>query len=240
MSELQVNLKDKNFTIAFPNHSMQIPMYTALSLVNSLRFMDQNGVDINYIVELQNSIVDSARNNLVHEFLKEPLHQTLIFIDSDMMWSPDDLLRLCAWSTMYPVVAGMYSTKSEDPKFLGDYWKDPEINQVMGNEHGLIKMTGIGLGFCAIHRSVFETMMPTTKSYKDPRSETPVYRFFSTTADDGGFVGEDIYFFRRWTREFGGELWIDPEIKLGHIGQKIYKGDVTHSITEYNKRLLEG
>lgn len=216
-------------------------MYTALSLVNSLRFMDQNGVDVNYIVELQNSIVDSARNNLVHEFLKEPLHQTLIFIDSDMMWNPDDLLRLCCWSTIYPVVAGMYSTKSEtEPKFLGDYWKDPELNQVMANEYGLVKMTGIGLGFCAINRSVFETMMPSTKQYKDPRSSTPVYRFFSTTTDDGGFVGEDIYFLRRWTNEFGGELWVDPEIKLGHIGQKVYKGDVIKAITEFNKRLLEG
>lgn len=240
MSEsLQIDLKDKNFTIGFPNHSMQIPMYTALSLVNSLRFMDSNGVDINYIVELQNSIVDSARNNIVYQFLEEPLHQTLIFIDSDMMWSPDDLLRLCAWSTMYPIVAGMYSTKSEDPKFLGDYWKDPEINQVMANEHGLIKMTGIGLGFCAIQRSVFETMKEHTKTYKDPRSQNPVYRFFSTTDVDGNFVGEDIYFLRRWTKEFGGELWIDPEIKLGHIGQKIYKGDVVKAITEFNKQLLE-
>ena len=240
MADLKIDLQSKNFTVAIPNHSMQIPMYTALSLVNSLRFMDQNGVDINYIVELQNSIVDSARNNLVHEFLKEPLQQTLIFIDSDMMWDPNDLLRLCAWSTLYPIVAGMYSSKSDTPKFLGDYWKDPEVNQVMGNEYGLIKMTGLGLGFCAIQRSVFEIMKGSTKTYRDARTGESVYRFFSTTDLDGSFVGEDIYFLRRWTKEFNGELWIDPEIKLGHIGQKIYKGDVIKSITDYNLKLLEG
>lgn len=238
--DLEISLEGKNFTIGFPNHSMQIPTYTALSLVDSLRYLDRSGVDINYIAELQNSIVDSARNNLVHQFLKEPLHQTLIFIDSDMMWSPDDLLRLCCWSTMYPVVAGMYSSKSDtDPKFLGDYWRDPEVNQVMANEHGLIKMTGIGLGFCAIRREVFETMKEKTRTYKDPRCGD-VYRFFSTTTEGGDFIGEDIYFLRRWTNEFGGELWVDPEIKLGHVGQKVYRGDLVKAITAYNKQLLEG
>lgn len=242
MSDLYIDLKDKNFTIAMPNHSMQIPMYTALSLVDSLRFLDQRNVDINYTVELQNSIVDSARNNLVHRFLQEPSHQTLIFIDSDMMWTPEGLLRLCCWSTLYPIVAGMYSTKNaKDPKFLGDYWKDPEMNQVMGNEHGLIKMTGIGLGFCAIKRSVFEVMKESTTTYTDPMYEEPVHRFFDTRdPETGSFVGEDIYFLRRWTKEFGGELWIDPEIQLGHIGQYIYRGDVATAITAFNKKLLEG
>lgn len=241
MSEIQIDLRDKNFTIGFPNHSMVIPTYTALSLVNSLRALDQAGVDINYIVELQNSIVDSARNNIVHQFLAEPLHQTLIFIDSDMMWSPEDLSRLCCWSTMYPIVAGMYSSKSDtDPKFLGDYWKDPELNQIMENEYGLVKMTGLGLGFCAIRREVFETMAPNTKTYKDPRYGDNIYRFFSTTTEDGEFIGEDIYFLRRWTKEFCGELWVDPAIQLGHIGQKIYKGHVRKAMSEYNSKLLEG
>ena len=184
MGEIHIDLKGKNFTIGFPNHSMMIPTYTALSLVDRLRFMDQNGVDINYTVELQNSIVDSARNNIVHRFLEEPLQQTLIFIDSDIVWTPEDLVRLCCWSTLYPIVAGMYSSKSDtDPKFLGDYWKDPELNQIMKNEYGLVKMTGLGLGFCAIRREVFETMKQRTKTYKDPRYGDKIYRFFSATTD---------------------------------------------------------
>lgn len=241
MSEIQIDLRDKNFTIGFPNHSMSIPTYTALSLVDSLRALDRAGVDINYTVELQNSIVDSARNNIVHRFLEVPEQQCLIFIDSDMVWTAEDLTRLCCWSTMYPIVAGMYSSKSDsDPKFLGDYWRDPELNQIMQNEYGLVKMTGIGLGFCAIRREVFETMKQGTKTYKDPTYGGQIYRFFSTTTDDGAFIGEDIYFLRRWTNEFGGELWIDPEIQLGHVGQKVYKGHVKHAMAEYNKKLLEG
>lgn len=239
---LEISLVGKNFTIGFPNHSGTIPTYTALSLINSFRKFDEIGIPVNYIVELNNSIVDSARNNVVHTFLNSPDQQCLIFIDSDMMWEPDDLVRLCGWSTQYPIVAGMYSTKSEtDPKFLGDYWKDPTCNQVMGNGYGLVRMTGLGLGFCAIQRSVFETMIPKTRSYPDPRAKGKVYRFFSTVDDTtGDFVGEDIYFLRRWTIEFGGELWVDPFIKLGHIGQKVYRGDPEQSIIEYNKKLLEG
>lgn len=240
---LEISLEGKNFTIGFPNHSGTIPTYTALSLINSFRKFDEIGIPLNYVVELNNSIVDSARNNVVHTFLKDPNQQCLVFIDSDMMWDADDLLRLCGWSTQYPIVAGMYSSKSEtDPKFLGDYWKDPECNQIMGNGYGLVKMTGLGLGFCAINRSVFETMIPTTRSYLDPRAAgDKVYRFFDTRdPTTGDFIGEDIYFLRRWTKEFDGELWVDPFIKLGHIGQKVYRGDPVKAIETYNKKLLEG
>ena len=44
--------------------------------------------------------------------------------------------------------------------------------------------------------------------------------------DGGGILwSEDYGFCNRW-RELGGEVWCDPEIQLGHIGTKIYQGDV--------------
>lgn len=238
MSEEYIDLSKTKFTLGLPIHSPQIPVYTAFSLLNTVRAFDAAQVALDYVVELQCSIVDSARNNVVKMFLDNPEHQKLICIDSDIVWEAEDLLRLCCWSTKYPVIAGMYCSKSEtDPKFLGDYWKDPEINQVMQNEYGLIKMTGIGLGFCVIDRSVFETMIPETRQYNDSRNGL-TYRFFSTTDDDtGDFVGEDIYFLRRWTKKFGGELWVDPTVNLGHVGTKVYKGDLFKSLVEFNEKL---
>lgn len=241
MAEEQIDLRHTHFTIGLPCYR-DIPTYTALSLIDTFRFFDAAGIQLNYAIEMNNSIVDSARNNVVSMFLGRPDNEKLIFIDSDIVWEAVDLARLCCWSTKYPIVGAMYPTKNDgDHKFLGDYWKDPEHNnQVMQNEYGLVKMTGIGLGFCIIDKSVFETMMPETRQYIDSIHGN-VYRFFSTSDDDtGNFVGEDIYFLRRWTKKFGGELWVDPTINLGHVGTKVYKGNLLESLIEFNnKQLLE-
>ena len=37
--------------------------------------------------------------------------------------------------------------------------------------------------------------------------------------------GEDYSFCRRW-RDIGGKVWLDPEIKLGHIGFKTFVGTI--------------
>ena len=242
MSEEQIDLRNTKFTVGIPCYG-NLPIFTAISLIDTFRFFDHAGIQLNYAIEIGNSIVDSARNNVVHMFLKESDHQKLIFIDSDIVWNAEDLARLCCWSTKYPIVAAAYPTKVEgNHKFLGDYYRDPDNeNQVVQNEYGLVKMTAIGLGFCIIDRSVFEMMSPDTCKYKDSVHGENVTRFFATTTDKDQFVGEDIYFLRRWTKQYGGDLWVDPTINLGHVGTKVYKGNFLDSLIYFNneQKLLE-
>jgi hypothetical protein len=238
MDEEYIDLKQNRFTIGMPAYG-HIPVLTATSLINTFRYFDTEGIDLSYCVEINCSIIDFARNNVIHQFLSLPADK-LICIDSDMTWEPEALARLCAWSTKFPLVAAMYSTKMEgDQKFLGDYYIDPTNRGLTTNEYGLVRMVGLGMGFCIIDRSVFETMMPETEYYTDKRYGK-VYRFFQTTTQDGVPIGEDIYFFRRWCNQFNGEVWVDPTITLGHVGSKTYTGDVLKSLSAYHYKLLEG
>jgi hypothetical protein len=47
----------------------------------------------------------------------------------------------------------------------------------------------------------------------------------------GGRIGEDVYFQARY-KEMGGKIWCEPNIDMGHIGIKEWKGN-------YNNHLLE-
>lgn len=212
-----------------------MPAVTAISFIDTFRTLCWAKVQINFVSELFNSIVDSARNNVVHEFLNTDSDK-LIFIDSDMVWKPEDLLRLMCISTEYPIVGALYMTKNEgDHKYLGHYDLSDAGGKVAQNEQGLVKMKAIPTGFCIIDRSVFETMKPDVTKYRD-RGDREIYRFFKTDRN-GQFVGEDFDFFDRWTQQYKGEIWVDPDINPGHLGQKVYRGDVRQALVTYNDTL---
>ena len=234
----QIDLKPHKFTIGLPIGG-SLETLTSFSLIDTFRTFDALKITINYVSELYCSIVDCARNNVVHEFLRNPEHEKLICIDSDMVWKPHDLIRLCCWSTLYPIVGATYSTKVEgDQKFLADYCKD-EQGRIQQNNYGLVKVSGLGFGFVIIDRIVFETMIPTTETYKDKSTGEDVYRFFKTTTDGGKFIGEDIYFLNRWCNEFNGDVWIDPDIEIGHVGRKTYYGGSPRkAMSQYNDKQL--
>lgn len=225
--EEQIDISNVKFAIGMPGYGM-IPAETMFSLINSIRELDRHQIQLSLCFEFRNSLVDSARNNVVNMFLKSEADK-LIFIDSDMSWKEEDLIRLCCLSTLYPVVGAMYSTKVEgNQKFLGTHYKDEKGNLVF-DKNGMLRMIGYGLGFMVIDRSVFETMKPKTQIYQDgPNGD--IIRFFQTDVQDGKLIGEDIYFLKRWCQEFGGEVWADPYINLGHVGTKVFRGSLPDAL----------
>ena len=44
--------------------------------------------------------------------------------------------------------------------------------------------------------------------------------------DDNRYLSEDYTFCRRW-QKIGGEIWLDPNTKLNHIGTYTFEGDVS-------------
>ena len=52
------------------------------------------------------------------------------------------------------------------------------------------------------------------------------YAFFDTSITEISkrYLSEDYTFCRRW-QKLGGEIWLDPEIKLNHIGHHVFAGN---------------
>jgi hypothetical protein len=97
----------------------------------------------------------------------------------------------------------------------------------------LIKIEGNGMGFVLIHRNVFLNMSrqfpnlkyipPKNDSNYDPTENelNNSYHYFAEHKENESFMSEDKSFFHR-ARMIGYDIWLDPTIKLQHIGSHIF------------------
>ena len=93
----------------------------------------------------------------------------------------------------------------------------------------LIEADLISGGFMCLHRSVLEKM---EKEYIDKSGYTDISshykerqaQLFNCELHDGGRRGEDCAFCAKWL-DMGGQMFVDPDVSIGHHGQKSWLGN---------------
>lgn len=172
------------------------------------------GQGVHFLVmwEVGCSLIGVARNRLAQRFLDIPEADCLVFVDSDMSWTGGDLARLA--KRPQDVIGGTYRAKRDDTLF-----------HVRGSPEkidDLYKVDGLPGGFLKINRSVFSQIE--ANPYTDENGRA-MRDYFPCGYHDGAVWGEDYNFCRLW-RESGGEVWLDPSLKLRHHdGNHLYEGD---------------
>lgn len=194
----------------------------------------QMGVEFDMGEQLGISIVQHARNLVAHGFLTQSKAQKLIFIDTDIGFKGQDLCRLIAMSTMYPVAGAMYRTKEEKIRFTANPHLGKDGKVIM-NQYGHVKMQSMPLGFSIIDRSVFDLFSDFPK-YRNPVTKEMMTDFFRVYVDNHELVGEDIDFCNQCFHN-NKEIWCDPDIELEHFGRKGYKASFREALI--NQKLLE-
>jgi hypothetical protein len=161
-----------------------------------------------------------ARNALVNEFLKTDATD-MLFIDSDVVIQPDDVLRLLAQHTGRDVTTGIYPRRAKDKRFFLDMHFDEAGNFVF--DGSLMQVKRIGTGFMMISREIIERMIAAHPEwqYENKEGNGTVAGVFDFSIKDGKFIGEDYLFCDR-VAEIGGKVWLDVEICLPHIGTEAF------------------
>ena len=192
--------------------------YTA-SLVRTLTTLQQKGWRSPQIdFEIGNSLIADARNKLVARFLASAATD-LVFIDADLSWSPDDLVRLAGYDV--PFVAGVYQRKSRTKIDFA-----VKFGTTIGMDaQRLMVVERVGTGFMRLRRDCLEKMVAAHASLRLNNPLAPddanFYALFDTAIVDGQFIGEDFTFCDRW-RAIGGQVLIDPTMNFGHHGAAAY------------------
>jgi len=222
--ELSINPASLSVSIGFPCGT-SIPHQTTFSLLKTLDACLRARISFNISHKVGCPLVPYARSLVVHQFLKGNASR-LFWIDSDMEWEPSEFMRLLALSTKVDVVCATYPTKTDDQEI---FVKHPDLRTVDLHKYGLVKIHGTGLGFCCVTREVIEALVATKPRIYDPalgEEIADVFRLDTTIDNEGRTVGrgEDMAFFAD-LRELGCDVWLDPTIKLGHIGSKTYRTD---------------
>lgn len=150
------------------------------------------------------SLIHENRNILVEKALKSDCTH-LLFVDTDMKFESDVLDRLVEREKE---IIGVVSCARKLPLAV-TVKKLAEGFEIWEKEGDLMKCAGVGTGFMLIDLKVFQKL---SKPY-----------FFYEHKKNGDFdYGEDMYFCLK-AREVGFNIYLDPAISVGHIGDFNYQ-----------------
>jgi hypothetical protein len=222
-NEASYDLAGKKLFIGLPAYDFKISVKMAIALAEFCVKAQQHGVSIQISNVSGCSVVSRVRNIIANEFL-ESQAEHLLMIDSDMTFNADDIFRILAWSQTKPIVAAVGVARKKEKVYFSSLDQDEDNNIIM-DRMGLVKVKRVGTGFIMIQRKVFETMRDAHPEWKymDQNTGKMLQSFFDFKSTPDGYVGEDYVFCDR-AHEHGFTAWVDPTIKLGHMGVMEYEG----------------
>jgi hypothetical protein len=242
--------------ICLPCYDRQMTEPFVMSLLQTCMAFKEIGLKFG-VSTISDSLISRSRNQLVAKFMANENFTHLLFIDVDLGFNYEDVLKLF-WHNK-DIVTGAYPikdilwdkvislAKSDCPKdkiaekstrFVVNAARNS--NNEIRVENGALSIWDAGTGFMLIKREAFQKLFdayPELK-YKDDTGaikgdeKNYTYALFNSYVDeDGRFLSEDYGFGRYW-QKIGGEVWVDPSIELTHLGRFEYKGKMIDWLSE--------
>jgi hypothetical protein len=228
--QFEKQLSELSVCIGFPCVP-NIPWQTARSLVRTVQSCEHNGVPCRVEFVGNCPYVTSARSLVLDAFLKGDA-SLLFWIDNDVVWEPQDFFKLLRLSEKMDIISGIYPLKTEQKQFVVLH---PDLRNFEINQYGMIKVLGLGLGFTVMTRAVLERFATTKPLVSDVgRGGAPMHDAFRLDTIPGEHEhptmrGEDMAFYAD-LRELGYDIWMDPTLQLGHVGNYVHRADPVEAL----------
>lgn len=203
--------KDKGRAVfCTPTHTGPYPAYLA-SIAASAPLLRESGWGAALAFEFKNAYISVARAVLLRKALNS-YADVIVFIDHDVSWEPQDLLRLI--ETEGDVVAGTYRYKTdEEERYMG--WMDVQEHAIQQRADGCFRATHIPAGFMKITRNAVNRFMEAYPHLVYGEKCLPHVDLFNHGAEKGIWWGEDYAFSQHWLN-IGGDIWLIPDLNLTH------------------------
>ena len=212
------------------------------SLLNLSESANKSDVKLTTIFLGNESLIQRGRNTIAHHFMNLPDATHLLFIDADLKFRTEDVVRMIKADKPFivgPVALKGYNWEEirqaavngeEDINRTGGVFninKLPGIDMVDENEPFEIEHGGNA--FMMLRRDVFETLKPHTPIYTNGGRSLPdgveIYDYFRVeiNKDTNHLLSED-YFLCHSYRQLGGKVWCAPWVETGHFGSHLFNG----------------
>ena len=226
--------------------------YYTQSMLTLGPVLNQNGYDMAYSAMFNESLIQRGRNALAHGFMQRPECTHLMFIDADIKFNPQDIIKMIEADK--DIICGIYPKKEinwvEVEKAVKegvptDRLKTRTASVVVNLKDYAgsvtvpvsepVEIFNGGTGFMLIKRSTFETMKSVVNSYNNDVlfldggiSNDRITEYFACAVEPGTerLLSED-YFFCWKAREAGLKVWAAPWAQLGHFGSYLFEGGLT-------------
>jgi len=230
------------------------PMYGGMctseytqSLLNLSESANKSDVKLTTIFLGNESLIQRGRNTVAHHFMNLPDATHLLFIDADIKFRTEDIVKMIAADKSLivgPVALKGYNwdeirqaaVNGEDD--IGRTGGVFNINRLPGvdmvDENEPFEIEHGGNAFMMIRRDVFETLKPHTPIYTNGGRSLPdgveIYDYFRVeiNKDTNHLLSED-YFLCHSYRQLGGKVWCAPWVETGHFGSHLFNGKYTRN-----------
>jgi hypothetical protein len=223
--------------IACPAYNGQVCRNTAHTIDAAKDEGRERGWDVKSLYVNGSADIADIRNQIIGIALKANVDD-LLMIDADVSASgPGTFAHLMAHEVDF--VAGLYRERTDDRVNYPVRWPD-EHNIIETPTGPLVEAIGVPAGFLRVTGKALKKMTegPDVRWVQDELKckgvQYPFLFDWTWQQDETGHwkrMSEDYTFSRLW-REAGGQIWVDPALKLNHTGPKVFYGDLMAQISQ--------
>ena len=216
-------------------------MMSILKLLNAAK---DSKLNISFYPIFFESLVSRARNAAVAHFLEDKENTHILFIDSDIIFEPEDVFKLL--QSNKEVVAGIYPKKYIVWDRLKKYPEAERVDFPVGGsvkmtEDNFLEMDYLPTGFLLISRTAINKII---KAHPELKYKNDIDGYMSAGDNfydlskvgirNGIYESEDWGFCSLW-KSVGGKVLIHPEINVKHLGWHEYSGNLLNYIIGMGK-----
>ncbi|MGA7779610.1 MAG: hypothetical protein WCA85_18120 [Paraburkholderia sp.] len=249
-----------NVYVATPSYGAVVATEYVLGLLDLYDAASRDGFGLQVCFNSFDSLITRARNTMVAEFLADSRFTHLMWIDGDIGFKGDDVVRLLRANR--PVAAGVYplkldgwpisglpealpagTTKAEFQARFASYPAVARADRMQPDADGFLDVLYAPTGFMLIRREVFLALMERfpelrCQPHLKGRGEHDTgelaqfhYAFFDTMIDpQTREYLSEDYAFCRRIGHIGVTPAIDTRSNFTHQGVATFRGDVTRSL----------
>jgi hypothetical protein len=231
--------------ICLPTYSEEVHINFAFSLMNVTRAINESGATFETL-HVASSHIIRARNFFANYFLNHSEFTHLLFLDTDMQFPPEAVIKLLKANKPLAGVAYPYRRVDLDRKIdetaqglTMREWLETHADYtvtILSNADGsaqivdgFVEAEHVGTGIFLAQRNAFELAKPFTErfspplQYRDMLTDGAFYAFFDTIEENGIYLSEDLSFCRR-ARLGGCAIWALLDQTVVHYGASEVSG----------------
>lgn len=183
-----------------PGNSVEIEYFK--SMIKTIKVLDSQSITWDIHTKFSSHVAVAREQTLSDLFIHTDSYKMLLWVDSDIVWRPEDVLR--AYESDKDVLTGCYAVNGDESMTAATMDNEWVQNWYIEELDYPVRVDTCGMGFLAMKAGVIEKI------------DRPVFSSDIKTS----ILGEDIILSRK-LRALGIDIWLDPKLRLGHVKKTI-------------------
>lgn len=235
---MDIKIKARVF-VATPSYTGKVDHECAMAMQIASIHSILRGVVLDWQFMSGCSLVQHGRNWLNAEFLSRPDCTHILWVDDDLMFTPDAIVKMLERDL--DVVCGVYTTKSPTAPTYPYEALGPVVD-------GLQPARKVPGGFMLMKRHVVETISNMCETYileHDGKKRRSPHLFDLAMipsldfAGENELLGEDYVLCHRLI-EAGFKIHVETDIDFGHCGRHLWHGNLSKALADEAARGFTG